>query len=117
MRQLSSAVAVPRLELMLERHAGAPASQSRILEGDLLRFGSHASNDVVLNDPLVSRFHCQLARTDSRWTIADTGSLNGTFVQGVRVRYAGAMRPLRCTSEPLLPPRTEPPDSIPRTRA
>src|SRR5687768_13965373 len=73
---------------MLERHAGQPASQSRILEGDLLRFGSHASNDVVLNDPLVSRFHCQLVRTDSGWSIADSGSLNGTFVQGVRVRDA-----------------------------
>ncbi|HMJ10423.1 MAG TPA: sigma 54-interacting transcriptional regulator [Polyangiaceae bacterium] len=87
-RQLSSAVAVPRLELAVERHAGQAASQSRILEGDLLRFGSHASNDVVLNDPLVSRFHCQLLRTDTGWTIADTGSLNGTFVQGVRVRDA-----------------------------
>jgi len=87
-RQLSSAVAIPRLELVIEREAGRAGSKSRVLEGDLFRLGSHSSNDLVLEDPLVSRFHCQLLRADHGWSIADNGSLNGTFIQGVRVRDA-----------------------------
>jgi DNA-binding NtrC family response regulator len=87
-RRLTSAVAIPRLELVVEREAGRPLQSSRVLEGDLFRLGSHPSNDLVLNDPLVSRFHCQLGRSDNGWSITDTGSVNGTFVQGIRVRDA-----------------------------
>src|SRR5688500_9679880 len=87
-RQLSRAVAIPRLELSVEREAGTVRQHSCVLEGDLFRLGSHPSNDLVLRDALVSRFHCQLVRGDSGWTLADTGSLNGTFLQGVRVRDA-----------------------------
>jgi len=87
-RRLTSAVAIPRLELVVEREAGRPLHSSRVLEGDLFRLGSHPSNDLVLNDPLVSRFHCQLQRSDIGWSLTDTGSVNGTFVQGLRVRDA-----------------------------
>jgi DNA-binding NtrC family response regulator len=87
-RGLTRAVAIPRLELVVEREAGRAQQTSRVLEGDLFRLGSHKSNDLVLEDPLVSRFHCQLQRSDNGWTITDTGSVNGTFIQGVRVRDA-----------------------------
>jgi len=87
-RRLVNAVAIPRLELVVERQAGRAQHLSRVLEGDLFRLGSHESNDLVLDDPLVSRFHCELQRSDNGWSITDTGSLNGTFVQGVRVRDA-----------------------------
>ena len=87
-RRLTSAVAIPRLELVVERQAGRPEQLSRVLEGDLFKLGSHSSNDLVLDDPLVSRFHCELQRSDIGWSIVDTGSLNGTFVQGIRVRDA-----------------------------
>src|SRR5688500_4480860 len=71
-RRLTSAVAIPRLELVVEREAGRPLQSSRVLEGDLFRLGSHPSNDLVLNDPLVSRFHCQLGRSDNGWSLTDT---------------------------------------------
>ena len=47
--------------------------------------GSHPSNDLVLDDPTVSRFHCEL-RLDPRGVrVRDQGSSNGTFVDRVRV--------------------------------
>ena len=93
-RQLAQAVAIPRLEVVIEKEAGRNAKRSLVLEGDAIRIGSHPSNDLVLDDPMVSRFHCKLLRGESGWTIADSGSLNGTSLDGVRVRDADLPRPM-----------------------
>ena len=87
-RQLARAVAIPRLELAVERESGKASDRSVVLEGDELRLGSHPSNDLVINDPKVSRFHCRLSRGGSGWSLADNGSLNGTLLDGLRVRDA-----------------------------
>ncbi len=92
-RQLSRAVAIPRLELVIEREAGRSVERSVVLEGDELRLGSHPSNDLVIDDPMVSRFHCRLARGSSGWTVVDSGSLNGTSLDGLRARDADLPRP------------------------
>jgi DNA-binding NtrC family response regulator len=92
-RQLASAVAIPRLEIAVEREAGRDVERVIVLEGDVFRMGSHPSNEVVLDDRTVSRFHCQLARGDSGWAISDSGSMNGTTVNGVRVRDGDLPRP------------------------
>jgi len=47
--------------------------------------GSHPSNDFVLSDPTVSRFHCEIAVTGRSARIRDLDSLNGTLLDGVRV--------------------------------
>jgi DNA-binding NtrC family response regulator len=41
-----------------------------------------------LSDPTVSRLHCQFAPSRDGFRLSDTGSKNGTFVDGVRVRDA-----------------------------
>ncbi|MCA9596217.1 MAG: sigma 54-dependent Fis family transcriptional regulator [Myxococcales bacterium] len=92
-RQLARAVAIPRLELAVERESGKASDRSVVLEGDELRLGSHPSNDLVINDPKVSRFHCRLSRGGSGWSLADNGSLNGTLLDGLRVRDADLPRP------------------------
>jgi len=47
--------------------------------------GSAAGNDVVIEDPTLSRCHCEL-RVDARGVrVRDLGSRNGTFVDGTRV--------------------------------
>src|SRR5262245_46712152 len=81
-------VAIPRLELFVEREHGAPASRHLGHHGELCRIGSHPGNDVVLSDPQVSRFHCRLAVEAQRWRVVDTGSKNGTLVEDVMVRDA-----------------------------
>ncbi|HKA88389.1 MAG TPA: sigma 54-interacting transcriptional regulator [Haliangiales bacterium] len=50
--------------------------------------GSHPSNDLVLRDPTVSRFHCELVAGPDGVRVRDLDSRNGTFVEGVRVRDA-----------------------------
>ncbi len=75
----------------MEREAGEAGHRSErsiVVDGDFVRVGSHPSNDVVLNDPLVSRFHCALVRGRSGFRLTDTDSLNGTRVNGLRVRDA-----------------------------
>jgi len=54
-----------------------------------LTLGRDRSNDVVLEDPNVSRFHAEVARLDDdRVAIRDLASRNGTRVNGELVRTA-----------------------------
>ena len=42
--------------------------------------GRDINNDIVINDPEVSRHHCRLTQGGGGYTIEDLGSTNGTFV-------------------------------------
>lgn len=44
--------------------------------------GRSKANDVVVDDPAVSRNHCVLLRRKEGWFVTDTGSKSGTFVNG-----------------------------------
>ena len=55
---------------------------------DVVRIGSHPSNEIVIEDPTVSRFHCRLSRESGTWKLTDLGSKNGTRLNGVRVLAA-----------------------------
>jgi DNA-binding NtrC family response regulator len=84
----ADAVPVPRLELCVERERGQPADRARFVDAAEVRIGSHRSNDLVLDDPSVSPFHCCLSRTDDGFRVTDSGSRAGTRVNGVAVRDA-----------------------------
>lgn len=79
---------VPRIRLAVIREGGQSVERRVELEGDRIRIGSHPSNDLVLDDRLVSRFHCTLTLGRDAWQLCDAGSLNGTFLSGVRTRDA-----------------------------
>ncbi len=49
------------------------------------RIGRETDNDVILNDPKVSRYHCQITFEDSKWVLTDLGSVNGTLLNGLPV--------------------------------
>ena len=53
----------------------------------VISFGRASSNDVVVNDPMVSsNFHMKLIVTDdNRFKVVDCNSTNGTFVNGRKV--------------------------------
>jgi transcriptional regulator with GAF, ATPase, and Fis domain len=74
-----------RLELLVERVAGVDRSETHVLDGDVFRIGSHPSNDLVLDDPTISRFHCRILRAGGAWRIEDAGSTNGTRVDAVKI--------------------------------
>lgn len=77
----------------MTRQAGAPCERTVVIDSSVVRIGSHPSNDLVLDDPHVSKFHCRLLRGDRRWRLEDTGSLNGTYLSGVPVRDADLVFP------------------------
>jgi DNA-binding NtrC family response regulator len=76
----------PRIELRVEVERGKPTERVVVVDGSFARIGSHPTNEIVLDDPLVSRFHCRLARERGAWRVTDTGSLNGTRILGMAVR-------------------------------
>lgn len=67
--------------------ASGPESGSRIeLVGDVTTVGRHEASNLLLDDVSVSRHHAIFTRTASgRITLRDLNSLNGTYVNGVRV--------------------------------
>jgi ABC-type multidrug transport system ATPase subunit/ABC-type multidrug transport system permease subunit len=68
----------------------APVSGAQVVQlaKRHLTLGRDRSNDVVLDDPNVSRFHAEVARLDDRVAVRDLGSRNGTRVNGELVRTA-----------------------------
>lgn len=51
-----------------------------------VRVGRSPDCDVVLDDLSVSRIHAELEVVDGRWNLRDTGSTNGTWLNGRRLR-------------------------------
>ncbi len=84
---------VPRIEAVVEVEAGKPSQKRATLEADVLRIGSHPSNELVIDDRTVSRFHCRLTRGPRAWRLTDSESLNGTKVAGLWVRDADLTMP------------------------
>jgi len=50
--------------------------------------GSHASADLTLGDPFVSRVHARVDVEDIGFILRDLGSTNGTRIMGTRIREA-----------------------------
>lgn len=64
-----------------------PNSGSRfLLDGELTTAGRHPESDIFLDDVTVSRRHVEFRRgPDGVFTVADVGSLNGTYVNRERI--------------------------------
>jgi len=52
------------------------------LNGDLIRLGRSAHNEIIINEKGVSRFHSQIRRDGEKLLLEDVGSTNGTKVNG-----------------------------------
>ena len=55
------------------------------LDGDSYTIGREAGNEIVIEDPQVSRRHATLTRQGASYMLEDIGSTNGTYVNGKRV--------------------------------
>src|SRR5260370_12817897 len=53
-----------------------------------IKVGKAADNDLVLDDPTVSRNHLLIQRQGDRFLIQDLGSTNDTFIDAAQVREA-----------------------------
>jgi len=64
-----------------------PSSGARyVIDAETINAGRKTSTDIFLDDVTVSREHARFFRTESgRIGVKDLGSLNGTYVNNVRV--------------------------------
>jgi DNA-binding NtrC family response regulator len=79
-----AALIVPRFRV----HVVEPAALARTWDsaGGSCAIGAEAGNDLVLDHPTVSRYHCQLSVDERGARAVDLDSLNGTVLDGVRVK-------------------------------
>lgn len=71
---------------------GPQPNQAYDLNKDLVTLGRDITNDIVINDPEVSRHHLRLTRIASGVNLEDLGSTNGTFVNGQRLTGPRVLR-------------------------
>ena len=63
-----------------------PSAGSRfLLDTDVVSAGRHPDSEIFLDDVTVSRRHAEFRRTADGFTVADVGSLNGTYVNRDRI--------------------------------
>ena len=72
-----------RALLLVSTDGAAPVQFD--LGGALISIGRASDNDVIVDDPEVSRHHCQLKLQHGAYSLADLGSRNGSWVNGQQV--------------------------------
>jgi len=55
------------------------------IEGEITRFGRHASCEVQIQQDTISQFHAELIQTPEGLVLADSNSSNGTYINDRRV--------------------------------
>lgn len=73
--------------------SGVGAGTEYPLEKTELQLGRDLSNDIVINDPEVSRRHAHLLLEGDGYILEDLGSTNGTFIRGQRLAAPVVLRP------------------------
>ena len=59
----------------------------------VITIGRSSENDIVINDPKVSRVHSQLVQHEGGCSIVDLNSANGTFVNGQKINGEVRLQP------------------------
>ncbi|MFF4955422.1 FHA domain-containing protein [Streptomyces chattanoogensis] len=78
--------ALPAGSALLVVRRGPNSGSRFLLDSELTTAGRHPQGDIFLDDVTVSRRHVEFRRgADGRFTVADVGSLNGTYVNRERI--------------------------------
>jgi len=79
---------------------------------EILRIGRRSDNEILLDDPSVSRRHAEIFQQDGTFYIIDTGSTNGTLLNGLRIIGPVELAPADSieigTAEIVFEPEAEP---------
>ncbi|OBH91297.1 FHA domain-containing protein [Mycobacterium sp. E2733] len=76
-----TAEALPSGSALLIVTRGPNAGSRFLLDQPVTSAGRHPDSDILLDDITVSRRHAEFRLgEDGAWTVADVGSLNGTYV-------------------------------------
>ena len=49
------------------------------------RIGRHSENDIVIEDPTVSRYHARLVKKGGNYYIENVEGRNGVYINGLRI--------------------------------
>src|SRR3954453_17842067 len=77
--------ALPVGSALLVVQRGPGAGSRFLLDKDVTTAGRHADSEIFLDDVTVSRRHATFTREGGTFTVADAGSLNGTYVNRDRI--------------------------------
>ncbi|QNN52695.1 FHA domain-containing protein [Nocardioides mesophilus] len=77
--------ALPTGSALLVVQRGPSAGSRFLLDTDVVSAGRHPDSEIFLDDVTVSRRHAEFRRSESGYTVADVGSLNGTYVNRDRI--------------------------------
>ena len=77
--------ALPPGHALLVVQRGPGAGSRFLLDADQVNAGRHPDSEIFLDDVTVSRRHAEFHRDGESFTVADTGSLNGTYVNRDRI--------------------------------
>jgi hypothetical protein len=70
-----------------------PARRVYTLDGSRLTIGRDEANDVVVDDPYVSRHHAEIVQVGEGYQLRDLGSQNGTLLNGKRLTEPASVYP------------------------
>ena len=87
----STLIQIPRLPRLVITEGTGKGREFKLRSKATL--GRAPDNEIILEDPKVSRRHAVIAFTEGRYSITDLDSANGTFVNEIMVR--GPQHPLR----------------------
>ncbi|WP_134765960.1 FHA domain-containing protein [Nocardioides sp. 1609] len=77
--------ALPVGHALLVVQKGPGAGSRFLLDSDVVHAGRHPDSEIFLDDVTVSRHHAVFDREGDSFTVADGGSLNGTYVNRDRI--------------------------------
>ena len=75
-------------QALLVVQRGPNAGSKFLIDTDVTTAGRHPESDIFLDDVTVSRRHVEFTRKDGKFSVKDSGSLNGTYVNRQRVETA-----------------------------
>ena len=86
--ELAAIGALPSGSALLVVKRGAADGSRFLLDSDLSQAGRHPNADIFLDDVTVSRKHAEFKRIGTDFEVLDQASLNGTYLNGVRIDSA-----------------------------
>ena len=63
------------------------------LTDEKITIGRSSSCSIPIQDRFLSRRHAEIVRIDGEWFVADSGSINGTYLNGERLEERKPLRP------------------------
>lgn len=95
LRDLRAAAREPTTSLgrliVLESPGGEPATGLSFDLDAITTLGRDVNNAIVVEDPFASSEHAVLTFRGRSWYVEDTGSTNGTYLNGRRIEHVAAM--------------------------